>query len=98
MGTLNVRLPDELTRSLEHEAKLSHRPRSELAREAIREYLERLERERYLGAFVAEAKAVYGDRTLRADAHEIAREMSVAEAEASRPSPADDDAGEDWWR
>lgn len=97
MGTLNVRLPDELTRTLEREAKLSHRPRSELAREAIREYLERLERERYLAAFVAEAQAVYGDETLRADAQAIAREMSAAEVDASRPSPADDE-GEGWWR
>ncbi len=97
MGTLNVRLPEELATNLQREAKLSHRPRSELAREAIREYLERRERERYLAEFVAEARAVYSDEALRSDARQIAREMDEVEADASRSS-AGEDTGGDWWR
>lgn len=97
MGTLNVRLSEELASNLQREATLTHRPRSELAREAIREYLERRERERYLAEFVAEARAVYSDETLRSDARQIARDMDAVEADGL-PSSTEEDTGGGWWR
>lgn len=96
MSTLNVRLPEELDRWLAREAELSHKPRSELAREAIRAYLEGLEQQRYLARFLQEARAVYGDERLGRDARALDNELGDAEADPpAEPNRSPDD---DWWR
>lgn len=49
MSLVSIRLPDEVENRLAQEAERARRPKSEIAREAIVEYLKRLERDRFLG-------------------------------------------------
>jgi metal-responsive CopG/Arc/MetJ family transcriptional regulator len=57
MSIISLRLPEELERLLAREAELEHKGRSEIAREAIAEYLARRERERFLGEIARAARA-----------------------------------------
>lgn len=68
MAGLSLRLPEELEAKLEEEARREGVARSEVARTAIAEFLERKERERYIAAFVAEAQAAYADPKIRKEA------------------------------
>lgn len=61
MSLISIRLPENLDAQLSREAEKSQRPKSELAREAIAEYLARRERERFLGAIARAARAEAGD-------------------------------------
>lgn len=82
MAGLSLRLPDDLETRLNHEAREEGLPRSEVARVAIVEFLDRRERERYLAAFVKEARAAYGNPTIRQEAQEIAAEALSLDNEA----------------
>ena len=73
------------------EARRAGVPRSEIARTAIEELLNRRERERYLAAFVAEARATYGDAKIRDESRALADEAlpldnEALEAADTRPS------------
>jgi predicted transcriptional regulator len=74
MGGFSLRLPEDLESKLDEEARREGVPRSEVARSAIAEFLERKERERYIAAFVAEAKAAYADPDIREEALTLAEE------------------------
>lgn len=82
MPALSLRLPDELESRLDAEARREGVARSEVAREAITEYLVRRERERVLAALVAEASAAYGDPAIRAEALGVAAEALPLDNEA----------------
>lgn len=56
MSLISIRLPEDLDAELTRAAEASRRPKSELAREAIVEYLARRERERFLGAIARAAR------------------------------------------
>ncbi len=84
MAGLSLRLPDELESKLDEEARREGVGRSEVARTAIAEFLERKERERYMAAFVAEAKAAYADPQIRAQALALAEEALPLDNEALR--------------
>lgn len=56
MSLISIRLPDTLDAELSREAAHAQRPRSELVREAIAEYLARREKARFL-AEIARAAA-----------------------------------------
>lgn len=60
MSTVSIRLPDDLDRILNREAERSSRPKSEIARDAIADYLTRMERDRFL-ADIARAARDRGD-------------------------------------
>jgi predicted transcriptional regulator len=74
MGGFSLRLPEDLESKLDEEARREGVPRSEVARSAIAEFLERKERERYIAAFVAEAKAAYADPDIREEALTLAED------------------------
>lgn len=74
MTAFSLRLPEELEGRLNREAQQEGLPRSEIARTAIEEFLDRRERERFMAAFVAEARAAYGTPELRREALELAAE------------------------
>jgi len=57
MSTVSIRLPDEIELSLSREAQRTRRPKSEIARDAIAEYLKRQERDRFLGDIARAARA-----------------------------------------
>jgi predicted DNA-binding protein len=92
MTAISLRMPGELERRLEMEARRAGVPRSEIARTAIEELLDRRERERYLAAFIAEARATYGDAGIREESLAIADEalpldnesLEVAETRQAR--------------
>lgn len=77
MSGFSLRLPEELESKLDEEARREGVARSEVARTAIAEFLERKERERYIAAFVAEAQAAYADPRIR--------EQALASAEEALP-------------
>lgn len=58
MANLSVRVPDRLQQRLDRESSASRRPRSDLVREAIAEYVTRRERERELTAMEEAARAM----------------------------------------
>lgn len=57
MRLISLRLPDDVQISLERESARVRRPKSELARDAIAEYLERRERERFEAELVRAARS-----------------------------------------
>jgi predicted transcriptional regulator len=74
MAGLSLRLPEELESRLDEEAQREGVAWSEVARTAIAEFLDRRERERYIAAFVAEARAAYADPRIRDEALVLAEE------------------------
>jgi len=101
MSSFNVRLPEDLEQRLSREAQLSHRSRSELAREAIRDYLTRLERDRFMERLNRAARAIGQDPALRHEAQGIAEAFSPLEEEISDSTGNESkrNEGEDaWWR
>ena len=64
MPLVSIRLPDDIEERLAREADRLQRPKSELARDAIVDYLDRLERERFLGEIARAARARSDDEAL----------------------------------
>jgi predicted transcriptional regulator len=64
MSTVSIRLSDDVERRLEAEAQRTQRGKSEVARDAIVEYLQRQERERFLAAIARAARARGTDEAL----------------------------------
>jgi predicted transcriptional regulator len=77
MPLISIRLPDDVEAGLEQEAERLQRPKSEIARDAIVDYLQRQARERFL-AEIARAARVRGD----AEALEVAAEALPLDNEA----------------
>lgn len=84
MAGLSLRLPEELESKLDEEARREGVPRSEIARTAIAEFLERKTRERYIAAFVAEAQAAYAEPKIRKEALALAEEALPLDNEGLR--------------
>jgi predicted transcriptional regulator len=82
MPALSLRLPDELDHRLAEEAEREGLPRSEVARQAIADYLARCERERFMAELVAEAQAGYANDAIRREALELAEKGVTASNEA----------------
>ncbi len=76
VGTLNIRIDDELERRLALEAEQFARTRSELVRDAIAAFLDQRERQRFLSEI---ARAARVDRN---DALAIAEESLMTDNEA----------------
>ena len=60
MSLISIRLPDDIESDLAEEALRSQRPKSEIVRDAIVDYLKRQERARFL-ARIARAARARGD-------------------------------------
>jgi predicted DNA-binding protein len=84
MAGLSLRLPEDLESRLDEEARREGVARSEVARTAIAEFLERKERERYIAAFVVEAQAAYADPKIRKEALGLAEEALPFDNEGLR--------------
>ena len=65
MATLNMRLDDELDARLSREAQLASQTRSELARQAIAEFLSQRHRQRFLDEIARAARARGGREALK---------------------------------
>jgi predicted DNA-binding protein len=57
MAIVSIRLPDDVALSLNREAERTQRAKSEIARDAIAEYLKRQERDRFLVEIARAARA-----------------------------------------
>jgi predicted transcriptional regulator len=77
MSLVSIRLPDDIEARLAREAEQSQRPKSEIARDAIVDYLQRLDRNRFLGE-IARAARARGD----AEAIDSAEETLALDNEA----------------
>lgn len=84
MAGFSLRLPEKLESRLDEEAKREGVARSEIARTAIAEFLERKERQRYIAAFVAEARTAYADPRIRKEALVLAEEAVPLDNEGLR--------------
>ena len=103
MPALSLRLQEDLGHRLEEEAHREGLPRSEVARQAISDYLARRERERFMTELVSEARTAYADDAIRREALEMAEDFREAEnealdkAEGRRPGEPEGDE-ERWWK
>lgn len=100
MSALSLRLPDDFDTRLEEEARLEGKTRSEIARQAIAEFLERREKERFMAEMVAAARALAEDPEARRESLEIANEFPDDDLDAIIASEvaAGIDPNEKWWR
>jgi predicted DNA-binding protein len=64
MSLVSIRLPDEVEARLTREAERAQRPKSEIARDAIVDYLQRLDRDRFLAEIARAARARGEDEAL----------------------------------
>jgi len=100
MPSFSIRLPDELEERLVQEARLENKPRSELVREAIAEYVTHRERERFVGELAAAARALSQDRETRSEVLEIEEDLieegldALLEDERIRGT----DSKKRWWK
>jgi predicted DNA-binding protein len=64
MPLVSIRLPEDIEARLALEAERTQRPKSEIARDAIVDYLRRAERYRFLTAIARAARSSGGQETL----------------------------------
>ena len=101
MGNISVRLPPEIERGLEEEARISARNRSDVVREAVGEYLAQRQRQRAINEYAEEIRRAYADpeyakemRRLQQDFDEVDSSIEMIEVE-ERAAGIDPD--EKWW-
>lgn len=92
MSLLSIRLPQDVETRLALEAERVRRPKSEIAREAIVDYLERMERERFL-AEIARAARSRGDEEVLAAVEESLSLDNEALTAAEGPDVREPSAG-----
>ncbi len=100
MSAISLRLPDDFDSRLEEEARLEGKTRSDIARQAIAEYLERREKERFMAEMVAAARALAADPAARHEALEMANDLADEGLDAVITSEiaAGINPDEKWWR
>ena len=107
MSNISLRLPPALEADLAREAERANKPRSEVAREAITEYLTRRERDRLMQEIVEEARRLTAEPEARLEALEVTEEavsldneaLGLAENAAQRSTRAAKRArAVKWWR
>ena len=101
MLNISVRLPPDIEKLLEEEARLSERNRSELVREAVGEYLSQRQRQRAISEYAEELRRAYADpeyaeemRRIKQDFDEVDNSVEMLEGE-ERAGGVDPD--EKWW-
>lgn len=101
MGTLNLRLPDNLDRQLTALAAQTHQNRSALARAALEKFLREHEREQLLIGMVEAARFLATNAEARAESMSIAEEFAFADSEAldiAEGRKPGDPEPEQWWK
>ena len=97
MAAISIRLPEDLEHQLTEQAEREGKARSEVAREAISDYLAHKERERFMAEMVSEARAAYSDETIRQETREIAEDFLPFENQALDQDTSGEPA-EKWWK
>jgi predicted transcriptional regulator len=101
MSNISIRLPPEIEKGLDEEARLTERNRSDLVREAVGQYLSERKRQRAIKEYAEEMRRAYSDpeyaaemRRIQHDFDEADNFIAVIEAE-ERAAGIDPD--EKWW-
>jgi predicted transcriptional regulator len=101
MANISVRLPPDIERSLEKEARLTDRNRSDLVREAVGEYLTRKQRERLIDEMSKAARALYSNPAAVAEARQIQEDFDAVDTTLDQIESQERAAGIDpdkkWW-
>lgn len=100
MTAISLRLPDDIEANLKAEAQLEGKTQSEIARQAITEYLARREKERFMAEMVSEMRTAYANPDIRREALEIAEDLvdDGLDAIIAAERTAGIDPDEKWWR
>ena len=101
MGTLTLRLPENLDARLSEFAKLEDTSRSELARTALEKFLREMEREKLLAGMVEAARFLATNPEARAESIAIAEEFLPLDNEAldiAEGRKSGDPEPEQWWK
>jgi metal-responsive CopG/Arc/MetJ family transcriptional regulator len=75
MPALSLRLPEDLDHRLAEEARLEGVPRSDVARNAINDYLARRERERFMAELVSAAHAMVHNPAATEEVRELSEDF-----------------------
>jgi len=99
MSNISVRLPPEIERGLEEEARISARNRSDLVREAVGEYLTRKQKERIIEEMRQAARVLNSDPDAAREGNEIAEAglQDWLEGIEREERAAGIDPDEKWW-
>lgn len=99
MTNISVRLPPEIERNLEEEARLTKRNRSDVVREAVGEYLTRKHKERIIEEMKQAARVLNSDPDAVQQGIQIAEEgvEDWLESIEREERAAGIDPDEKWW-
>ncbi len=101
MANISVRLPPEIERDLEEEARLAGRNRSDVVREAVGEYLTQRRRERLIKEYADEMGRAYADPEYAEEMRRIQQDFDDADDWLARIEAEERAAGidpnEKWW-
>ena len=100
MGALSLRLPESLDHALSSEAALEMKPRSAVVRQALAEYLQRMEKERFMQTMVAAASALSNDPASRKESLDIVATAAADALDSIQVAEAvpDNHTNEKWWK
>ncbi|MDO9161180.1 MAG: ribbon-helix-helix protein, CopG family [Methylococcaceae bacterium] len=100
MTAISLRLPDDIEANLKAEAQLEGKTQSEIARQAITEYLARREKERFMAKMIAAGRALAADPQAWAESREIAEGLADEGLDAiiAAERAAGIDPDEKWWK
>jgi len=99
MSNISVRLPPDIEKGLDEEARLTERSRSELVREAVGVYLAQKQRARIIEEMRQAAKVLYSDPEAVTEGIKTAEEglEDWLESIEREERAAGIDPGEKWW-
>lgn len=97
MSNISIRLPEELERRLDQEARASQQRRSDVVREALRDYIARRERERLRIEMGAAARALGMEPEVRAEVLRVAEEFAPSDQDALSVGEQTGEPDKRWW-
>ena len=103
MSTISVRLSEGLEKQLSKESKTEGKPRSELVRQAITEFISRRERERFMSELLTEANQAYSNPEIQQEINDIKEDFYLLDAIGTdRPQDSEraeqGEENERWWK
>ncbi len=97
MGALSLRLSDDLEDALTNEAKREQKPRSAVLRQALVDYLQRMEKERFMNSMVEAATALSKNPDSRKESLEIV-ESTLADTASVIRDGEETISHDQWWK
>lgn len=100
MATLSIRLSKELEDQLANEARRSHQRRSELVRQALDEYIQRKEQQRFMDQIVREMREWQNDPQSADERQALVEEAPADDLDAiiKTERAAEVDEQGPWWK